>query len=269
MAMERTFDTLIVARTGWRLDVTLNRPEARNAMNAAMVAELLDLFTAVREDTTLRVLVLRGAGGTFCAGGDLRDMGAAACDDPARTIAALNRSFGRMLEAAEALPQVLVVVAEGAVMGGGFGLACVSDITLAADNTHFAMPEVRLGLIPAQIAPFVVRRIGLPAARRLALTGVKLSAGEAAALGLAHHVEAADALDGRLVEVLEAIRQCAPGAVAATKRLLLSVGAEDLGPTLDEAAEGFAAAALGREAQKGIGAFMSKSPAPWAKEPGA
>lgn len=263
--MPDEFQTLLVRRHGWRLDVTLNRPESRNAMSGAMVAELLAVFEAAAADTGLRAIVLRGAGGTFCAGGDLRDMGGGeqGGNDPAASLAAMNRAFGSMLQAAEAVPQVLVAVIEGAAMGGGFGLACVSDIAIARDDASFGMPEVRLGVVPAQIAPFVVRRIGLPQARRLALTGGRLKAAEARALGLLHHVEDADTLEPRLAEVLDGVRLSAPGAVAATKRLLLEVERGDLPTLLDRAARSFADAVLG-EGQKGLPAFLMKKPAPWA-----
>ncbi|ACJ00889.1 enoyl-CoA hydratase-related protein [Rhodospirillum centenum] len=278
MSMPDEFQTLLVRRHGWRLDVTLNRPESRNAMSGAMVAELLTVFEAAAADTGLRAIVLRGAGGTFCAGGDLRDMGSGPGgsgpggsgpgggqdgSDPAAALAAMNRAFGTMLQAAETVPQVLVAVIEGAAMGGGFGLACVSDVAIARDDASFGMPEVRLGVVPAQIAPFVVRRIGLPQARRLALTGGRLKAVEAQALGLLHHVEGADALEARLAEVLDGVRLSAPGAVAATKRLLLEVERGDLPALLDRAAHSFADAVLG-EGQKGLPAFLMKKPAPWA-----
>lgn len=260
-----TLDTLLVERAGWTLTVTLHRPDARNAMNGAMVRELAAMFAEAAGDETLRAVVLRGAGGTFCAGGDLRDMGGGLGDDPAVGLARVNRAFGALLEQAEALPQVLVAVVEGAAMGGGFGLVAVSDVAIAGDTASFGLPEVKLGLVPAQIAPFVARRIGLPATRRLALTGGKLDASQALALGLVHQMVLAEGLDGALAEVLGQVRACAPRAVAATKRLLNKVGQGPTGALLDEAASLFAQAALGREAMKGIPAFLSKQPAPWAK----
>jgi isohexenylglutaconyl-CoA hydratase len=248
-----SFETLKVARTGWRLDVTLNRPESRNAMNAAMVRELSALFAA--HDPEVRAVVLRGAGGSFCAGGDLKGMDGGAIRD-------VNRSFGAMLQRAEALPALVVAVIEGPAMGGGLGLACVADVTIAAPDARFAMPEVRLGLIPAQIAPFVVRRIGQAAARRLALTGGTLGAEEALRLGLASAVGDVDAL---LEATLADLAKCAPRAVAATKRLIARVEGAELGPLLDEAADEFAEALGGEEARPGITAFLTRGAPPWAE----
>lgn len=251
-----THETLQVERAGWRLDVTLNRPESRNAMNAAMVRELSEVFASAHADRSLRAIVLRGAGGSFCAGGDLRDMGGGG-----GSIRDVNRGFGAMLEQAETVPQLLVAVVEGAAMGGGFGLACVADVTIAAEDAKFGMPEVRLGVVPAQIAPFVVRRIGLSAARRLALTGTRLDAAEAHRLGLAHVVDADP--DARLSEVLADLAKCGPEAVAATKKLILAMARPEIGPVLDEAADLFAAAVAGEEARQGLSAFLTKQPAPW------
>ena len=162
----------------------------------------------------------------------------------------LNRAFGSLLEEAQAAPQLLVALVEGAVLGGGFGLACVSDVAIAAADAQFGLPETSLGILPAQIAPFVVRRIGLTQARRLALTAARFDGREALRLGLVHFCEAdADALEQRLEETLEQLR-CAPNANAATKALLLASESGELGALLDDAARQFAEAVGGAEAAK-------------------
>ncbi|HSX69969.1 MAG TPA: enoyl-CoA hydratase/isomerase family protein, partial [Pseudomonas sp.] len=214
-------ETLLLEQVEGVLYVTLNRPESRNAMSLAMVEELRAVLRAVRADQAVRALVLRGADGHFCAGGDIKDMAGARAKggDAYRE---LNRAFGSLLEEAQAAPQVLVAVLEGAVLGGGFGLACVSDIAIAHQGAKFGLPETSLGILPAQIAPFVVKRIGLTQARRLALTAARFDGAEALRLGLVHFSEADDqAVVDRLAECLQQIRQCAPGANAATKALLL------------------------------------------------
>ncbi len=251
------------------LHVTLDRPQARNAMSLAMVKEFMAVFDAVRGDEQVRALVLRGAGGHFCAGGDIKDMAAARAgagksdEDP---FYALNREFGRMLMAAEDLPQAVVAVLEGAVLGGGFGLACVSDVAIAHADAKFGLPETGLGLPPAQIAPFVVRRIGLTQARRLALLGVRFGGEEARRLGIVHEVAAdAEELDTLLGEVLGAIRRCAPGANARTKRLVLDVGSVPMDALLDRAAGEFSAAVQGSEGQEGTMAFIQKRLPAWAE----
>lgn len=258
-------ETLLLERDGGVLHVTLNRPDSRNAMSLAMVSELRAVLAAVRDDRGVRAIVLRGAGGHFCAGGDIKDMAGARAAGP-DAYAALNRAFGGLLEEAQAQPQVLVAVLEGAVLGGGFGLACVSDIALTAADAQFGLPETSLGILPAQIAPFVVKRIGLTQARRLALTAARFDGREALRLGLVHLcADSAENLAEQLVQSLEQVRRCAPGANAATKALLLATESEALGPLLDDAARQFAAAVTGAEGAEGTMAFVQKRKPNWAQ----
>ncbi|MCH8498010.1 MAG: enoyl-CoA hydratase/isomerase family protein [Marinobacter sp.] len=251
------------------LYVTLNRPESRNAMSLQMVAELSALFTALEEDESIRAVVLRGAGGHFCAGGDIKDM-AGARGKPAGTgkddpFYQLNRAFGHMIEQLNRSSKVVIAVLEGAVMGGGFGLACVSDLAIARDNARFALPETGLGVIPAQIAPFVVERIGLTQARRIALFGMKFDGHEAARLGVVHQVCDDEAsLEAALEAAIAQVRLCAPHATAVTKTLLHRVGHEPMGSLLDDAAAQFANAIRSKEGAEGTMAFMQKRPPAWA-----
>lgn len=262
--------TLALRRDGWRLHVTFNRPEARNAMSFAMVGELMAVFDAIAHDRTLRAVILRGAGGNFCAGGDIKDMAAARGLDPGPDgkdpLATSNRIFGAMLMRIEAAPQVVIAVVEGAVMGGGFGLCCVSDVAIAGADARFRLPETSLGVPPAQIAPFIVRRIGLTQARRLAVTGGSLDATQALALGLVHYMSEGTGLDEQLGRVLADLARCAPEAVATTKRLVLAAAAADgsrLAALLDDASEDFARAARGPESVEGMTAFLQKRRPSW------
>ncbi|PQA48591.1 enoyl-CoA hydratase/isomerase family protein [Amnimonas aquatica] len=252
------------------LTVAFNRPEARNALNPDMVSALLALFAGLRDRPEVRVVLMRSRGGHFCAGADLKGVFADAASQPAPgeadPIATMNRGFGELLRAAEAIPQVLVTVCEGGVLGGGFGLACVSDIAFAHEATKFGMPETSRGLPPAQIAPFVVQRIGLTQARRLVLTSAQFDGREALRLGLVHEVFADEAtLADGLARVLTEVLRCAPSANARTKAIVLSVGLVDPDAVLDQAADHFAACARGPEAPEGIGAFMQKRAAAWAR----
>ena len=260
-------ETLHLRLDGWRLHVTLNRPEVRNAMSARMVRELVATMEAISGDESVRTVILRGAGGHFCAGGDIRDMAMARQAEPGPDgrdpVEALNRSFGSMLQAIEALPQPVVAVCEGAVMGGGFGLACVADVTIAVQGARFRLPETSLGITPAQIAPFIVKRIGLTHARRLGVTGATLDADEAARLGVAH--VATDDGDAALADTLKRIGRCGPGAVAATKQLMLRVGQTPLDELLDSAAADFALRTRSDEAVAGLTSFLSQTAPPWAE----
>lgn len=258
------FETLAIHRDGPVFKLTLNRPEVKNAMSARMVRELTEVFTALAEDRTVRVVVLRGAGGTFCAGADLKDMANAAQKPDAATLQANNRRFGAMLERADTLPQAVVALVEGAAMGGGFGLACIADWTIAEKDARFAMPETSLGILPAQIAPFVVARIGFTQARRLGVSGARIEGTEAVRIGLAHELaEGAEDLAAKGLFAVNQCLRCAPDAVAATKLLMRAAQREDLGRVLDGAAAAFVAAVSSEEGREGTRAFVEKRRPAW------
>ena len=255
-------ETLLIERDAEVLRITLNRPQMRNAINAKMVEELTAAFTGAGD---ARVVVLRGAGGNFCAGGDAGDMlsrtaSPAGNDLASDPVAAGNRRFGTLLTLINEAPQTVIAAVEGAAMGGGFGRLCASDLTIAAPRASFGMPETTLGIVPAQIAPFVIQRIGLAHARAIALTNTRLDSAEALRIGLVHRVP--DDLDAAVEEAILRALACAPGAVKATKRLFLRIAASDMSAALDDAARAFATSIRG-EGQAGIAAFREKRPAPW------
>ena len=257
-------------RRGGFLYLTLDDAPTRNALGPEMVQELQAAIESAAADPMLRAVVLRGANGFFCAGGSmgnfqerLKAEEVQAGTDP---IATHNRSFGYFLTALARLPKVLVAVVEGAAMGGGFGLACVADIVLARRDAKFALSETTLGLVPAQIAPFVVARIGQASARRLALSGERIDGAEAHRIGLADFVaEDTSALEARLLAVLQGIARCAPGANAATKALLQECAEVELAPILDRAAQAFAHQ-MRSEGAEGVAAFRDKRDAAWVEK---
>lgn len=254
-------NTLLLEPHNGVLHITLNRPAHRNAMSLEMVNELRAVLAQL--DGQVRALVISGAGGHFCAGADVKDMVTAG---GTAQLQALNRAFGALLQEVEAVPQVVIVVLQGAVLGGGFGLACVSDIAIADHQARFGLPETSLGLLPAQIAPFVVKRIGLTQARRLALTAARFDGLEAQRLGVVHFAESdAQALAQRLDEVLGQVLQCAPGANGRTKALLLASADEPLEAVLDRGAQWFAEAVTGMEGIEGTQAFVQKRKPGWCK----
>lgn len=264
-------ETLALDQQGPVLHLTLNRPEARNAMSLAMVAELASVFHQIEDDASVRAVVIRGAGGHFCAGGDIRDMASARGQTLAEgeqdPFYRQNRAFGEMIEQVNKSSKVVIAVLEGAVMGGGFGLACVSDVAIAGDSAHFALPETSLGVVPAQIAPFVLERIGLTQTRRLALLGLHFKGDEACRLGVVHLVGKNEAeVNELLAEALDRVRHCAPHATSATKALLHRAGHEPMGPLLDSAAHQFAAAIRSDEGAEGTLAFLQKRPPRWATQ---
>ena len=261
------YQTLALSQEGGVLHLTLNRPEARNALSMAMVHELRTALAAAEAQGDVRVVVLRGAGGHFCAGGDLKDMATARmrmADEGPKVLSEMNAAFGHLCGAFAASPLATVAVLEGTVMGGGFGLACVVDVALAGDTVSFRLPETSLGVVPAQIAPFLVERLGYSQARRLAVTGGRLDGTAALAIGLVHELHAADALDAALAKTVRDILQCAPRAVAATKLLMARARLTAPAELVADAAEAFTQAALGEEGMEGVMAFVQKRQPKWA-----
>ncbi|WP_419709217.1 enoyl-CoA hydratase/isomerase family protein [Pseudomonas sp. NFX224] len=257
-------ETLLLELHNGVLHITLNRPQSRNAMSLQMVTELRAVLGAVHDDRAIRAIVIGGAGGHFCAGGDIKDMANARAQGSSAH-RDLNRVFGALLQEVQQAPQVVITVLQGAVLGGGFGLACVSDVAMADHSAQFGLPETSLGLLPAQIAPFVVQRIGLTQARRLALTAARFDGTQARRMGLVHFVEHdPQALAERLDEVLAHVLCCAPGANAATKKLLLASAAQPSDELLDQAAQWFSDAVTGVEGVEGTMAFVQKRKPGWA-----
>ena len=249
------------------LHVTLDAPATRNALTDAMVEGLAQALAQAAQHATLRALLLRGAGGSFCAGGDfggfrslMSQPAPAGAPDP---IARFNRGFGTLLEALTACEVATIAVVEGAAMGGGVGLAAACDFVLAADEAKFGMPEVTLGLPPAQIAPFVAARVGPGAALRLMLTGSRISAAEALRVGLADEVLAAEALDARVVKLLAQLQRAEPAALRATKAILRHRQTHALAQTLDFAADAFAHSLRSGTAAEGLAALSAKRAASW------
>jgi isohexenylglutaconyl-CoA hydratase len=266
--------TLLLEREASRLHITFNRPDTRNALTGDVVLELLTVVEFLESESDIATVVLRGSGGTFCAGGDIKGFMAqfesplpvAGEKDP---IAIQNRRFGAFLKRFDNLPQTIVLVIEGAAFGGGLGVACIGDVVICMADARFAMSETGLGIVPAQIAPFVAQRIGIPEARRLALTGTRFDGREAGRIGLVHYVcDDKNALETTLAKVLEEVGRCAPGANAATKRLLLASRTTPLDTLLDQAADAFAVALRGPEGREGVTAFLEKRPAAWVGKSG-
>ena len=253
------------AALGAVLHFTLNRPELRNAMSMTMVGELRAALADAERDGITRVIVLRGAGRHFCAGADLRSMAdaRAALGANPNALVETNAAFGELCVAFAGTGLAVVAVLEGTVMGGGFGLACVADVAIASTTVDFRLPETSLGLVPAQIGPFLVERLGYSQAKRLAVTGARINAAQALAIALVHEVHAADALDTALARVITDILRCAPQAVAATKALIAKARHAEPQSLVLEAAQVFSRAALGSEGVEGTTAFLQKRPAAW------
>ncbi|MFI5447088.1 enoyl-CoA hydratase/isomerase family protein [Polaromonas sp. UC242_47] len=257
---------LQISRAGETEHWTLQDPATRNALSEDLVDALMQACERAAADTSLRFVVLQGSGGSFCAGGSLggfaKSIGQPLPAGQTDPLIAMNAGFGTLLHALCALPQILLVAVQGSAMGGGLGLVCCGDFVLAAPSAVFATPEVTLGVVPAQIAPFVHRRLGDRAARQMMLSGQKLSATQALALGLVDEV--VDDVDAAVAQRLRVLRLAAPGAVAHTKHLLSMLNQAESHEFTAQAAIKFAANLRSAEAAEGLAAFAGKRAPGWA-----
>ena len=251
------YKTLQVAEAGGVLSVTLNRPEVHNAFNDELIAEAIDLFggAAVRE---ARAVVLRGSGPNFCAGADLNWMSRMVHytrEENVRDSALLAKMYALINEC----PAPVVGRIQGAAIGGGTGLVAVCDIAIAAPDVKFGLAEVKLGIIPAVISPYVIAKIGQTHARALFLTGERFDAERALRIGLVHAI--GDDVDGVVQQLLtsgpEAVREC--------KKLIAHVATSDLIEAIPYTIEAIAARRVSPEGQAGMSAFLKKEKAPWAR----
>lgn len=259
---------LQLKRDGSVLHATIDRPAARNALNTALIADFSATFAAIRDERSIRTVVLRGAGGHFCAGADLKEVAQlSAGGDSREATLRYSRRFGAFVRAIESAPQAVVMVVEGAALGGGFGLVCASDVAIIHADATMGMPETRRGLPPAQIAPFVVNRIGLTQARRIAVCADMIDGEEAVRLGVGHYLARGGGdIDRHLSDVLARIRRGAPGALAATKAIMQRVGTVGMDRLLDDAAESFTDCLLGAEGAEGTRAFVEKRAPAWERQ---
>lgn len=242
--------------------VTLNRPDVRNAFNEDLIRDLSEWAAAVPTDGSVRVVVLRGAGSSFCAGADLQWMSRMAGYSREENLADA-RLAASMFLALDSLPVPVIGRIHGAALGGGAGLAAVCDVVVAAEDAMFGFTEVVLGILPAMISPYVVRKIGLSSARELCLSGVRFPAARAKEVGLVHDVVTSDRLDLTVDRHVAQFLKAAPSAVAATKRLLREVAGRRPADVLEQTVEAIATQRVSAEGQEGMRAFLEKRPASW------
>ncbi len=250
----------------WHLD--FNRPERRNALNHAMMAEIGDAVDRIGADGKARALVLRGTGGAYCAGGDLVAM--SELPPKPRTgpdpLVAKYRLFGKVLAKLNGLPQAVVSVVEGPAVGGGFGMVCCSDVVILHRSAKFGIPEPRSGFIPSQVLPFLMRRLGEGAVRHLAVTGTILSAADAQRLGLGQTLCASAAgVEQALKSVLRDIGKMEPDALATAKRLTLMCATNSDEAVMDRASVELVRLLRRPEALAGMRAFLRKTRPPWTR----
>ena len=247
-------DALRIERDGPVLRVTLSRPERRNAFDAALIRELTEAFADVGD---ARAVVLAGEGESFCAGADVDWQRSAIDLDYDENVADALRLY-RMLEAIDSCPAPVVARVQGYALGGGSGLVCCADVAIAAPEATFGFSEVKLGIVPAVISPFVFPRIGTAAARRYFLTGERFDAETALRIGLVHEVAAE--LDAAVERALGELLTTGPAATRAAKQLIRD------SPDGEEAAHLAAKLRTSPEGQEGLRAFLDKRTAAWRSE---
>lgn len=250
------------------LTIWFNRPDARNALSHEVSAELGAVAAAVREDRSIRGVTIRGKGKVFCAGGDIKGFQSIFQGEQSNldSVAASNAGTGELFNAINTLPQVVVALVHGAAVAGGFGLACCADIVVVTEDTLFTMTETQIGIVPAQIAPFVIARIGLPAARRLMLTGGRFRGREAERLGLADYVVANEtAMGATELEIRTGVRSCSPAANAETKKLIMSLPGMSAEEARKAGGYAFARCMLSAEGREGVASFIEKRKPNWAE----
>ena len=246
--------------------VTINRPDKRNAFDAPTIAALFEAFETLHGADNVRVVFVRGAGGTFSAGADLGWMA-----DAARWSESDNRDdamgLAKMLKALHDVPALTVAIVEGAAMGGGAGIVAACDMAVAVKGTKFAFSEVKLGLIPGTIAPYVVEAVGARTARGLFMTADLFDAEAAKGFGLiAQVLDNAGEIDGFITALADRMKACAPGAVGDAKRLVHHVAGHRIDHGLmEETAKRIARARVSAEGQEGVAAFLEKRRPRWAE----
>lgn len=242
--------------------LTLNRPEAKNAMSPGMIVELREAARQLAADDKVRGVVLTGAGDVFCAGGDLKGMQTQIFNSREGRINDATE-LARLLAELDQLPKPLIGRINGPAFGGGLGLISVCDLAIGLTTAKFALTEVRLGLIPATISPYVVARLGVTHSRRVMLNASEMDGAQAARLGLLSEAVAPNELDAAVDREVAALLRCAPGAVARAKELIRFVSRHDTEANIAYTAERLADAWESPELQEGIAAFLEKRKPAW------
>jgi methylglutaconyl-CoA hydratase len=243
--------------------VTMDRPDVHNAFNEELIAELSKTFAALGTRTEVRAVVLRGNGKSFSAGADLNWMKRTATYTREQNLKDA-KAAGEMFLTVARCPKPVIARVHGAALGGGSGLVAACDISVAAETAIFGLTEVKVGIIPAVISPFVISRIGAANAREYFLTGERFSASVAKDLGLIQHVTPDEASMDALIDAkVQQIMTSSPAAVAAAKELIFGVAGRPIDSLLDFTADAIARARASEEGQAGIAAFLSREKPPW------
>jgi len=257
------FHTLNLTMEAQMATVTLNRPDVRNAFNETTIAEMTQVFQQLDADTSVRAVVLAANGAAFCAGADLNWMKKMADYTHAENLADAGQ-LAAMLAAIYHCSKPVVAKVQGDCYAGGMGLVAACDIAISVDTANYCLSEVKLGLIPATISPYVIKAMGESAARRYFITAERFSAAEAQRIGFVHEVVAADALDSKVAEIAKALVSNSPNAVKQAKKLVQDVASREITPELVAATvEGIAQIRASEEGREGVRSFLEKRKPSW------
>jgi methylglutaconyl-CoA hydratase len=256
--------TISITEEGPVARVTLSRPEIRNAFNSELIGELRDAFNRLSEAEQIRAIVLSGEGKSFCGGADVNWMRAALDLNYDQNVADAER-MSDMFRAIDRCAKPVIGRIFGAAIGGGAGLVAVCDVAIASDETLFGFTEVKLGIIPAVISPFVLAKIGRSNARALFFTGERFGAARAQTIGLVHEVVASSDLDKAVSRIVSELITAGPSAVAAIKRLIPEVGAASYDASRGITANAIARQRISPEGQEGLRAFLERRKAGFAE----
>ncbi|MDQ3281337.1 MAG: enoyl-CoA hydratase/isomerase family protein [Acidobacteriota bacterium] len=256
------YKTLLVEHANGVLTVTLQRPEVHNAFNDELIAEAIDVFSNI-DTSSSRAVVLKGTGRNFCAGADLNWMSRMVSytrDENVRDSSLLAKMYALINEC----PLPVVGRIQGAAIGGGVGLVSVCDIAITTRDTQFGLSEVKLGILPAVISPYVIAKIGETHARALFLTGERFNAERALRIGLVHRIEDSEKdLDAAVYDTVTQLRTSGPEAVRECKKLITHVASHDLIDAVPYTIDAIATRRVSEEGQEGMKAFLEKRLAPW------
>lgn len=257
---------VIVEREGDWVTLLLNRPEAKNALSLNLTAEMLDAIESIRVDKTLRGVIIRGAGAVFCAGGDLKEFLkiASGSVNSREDSTDFSKQAAQIFTALKTLPQITVAVVEGAAMAGGFGMCCACDLIISYHDTKFGLSEPRIGLVAAQIAPFVIGKLGYAKARQLMLLARPIDGKQAFDWGMVDFLASDEAeIQKEIANIKELINACSPYSIAATKEVLLEAQYTRGDKFIDYAADLFTDCLVSEDGVEGFKAFTDKRKPRW------
>lgn len=260
----RSSQTIAVFHSERIARIIFNRPEVHNAFNATMIEELDDAFERIKADSTIRVVILTGKGKSFCAGADINWM-REIVDYSYEQNLKESLHLAELLHKIYVLPKATIAMINGTAIGGGNGFLSACDISIASEEAKFGLSEVKIGLVPAAISPYVIRRIGESRAKEYFLTGKRISAREAEEIGLVNKAVPHEKLETKVNEIAELLLTSGPDAVAACKELIHKVPAMTFEEAKDFTARMIADLRISQEGQEGMAAFLEKRKPKWAK----